>query len=412
MAPATSAGLFFQVRCDTCFGENVVLVGSDPGIGSWNPQGALPLSTTAEKYPLWTTENALQLPSGCEKIEFKYVKLGPGGAVWEAGSNRCLLKREFLENPGSRVDSGIFRGAGGMTPRVTSFLIQHPRQRTTPRDSELDSVMELVSETSSSAEEEPQDEPKAITPPRQPETQMTPRARKNGIPPVPMGRTILDLQEEVAQLSEENRTLKRELFPLRERVKIQQDEIDKLRAEIATARVHVGHAKAKSKALSQLRESVAGKLREYTLKRNSEEPGASTPRGEKQDGTPSTPGTAGRRKHSVDSTADSSESSNNFLTLPRSRSRDARAASVSGSSSGGDDRRWMMEQLMSLQRELGCIQENMRISSGNTPRGNTPRGGHTPPPMGQQSSTPRAYVSPMRMRSPRWYIDEYETHEM
>lgn len=48
-----------QITCATDWGETVMVLGSCPALGNWQPSGAVPLRTTEDSYPVWTSEPVL-----------------------------------------------------------------------------------------------------------------------------------------------------------------------------------------------------------------------------------------------------------------------------------------------------------------------------------------------------------------
>jgi lysophospholipase L1-like esterase len=76
----------FQVRANTQPGEYIAIVGSVPKLGMWSPQGALPLSTDADRYPLWTIElDPSHLISAENRLEYQYLHVKPGAKTeWES----------------------------------------------------------------------------------------------------------------------------------------------------------------------------------------------------------------------------------------------------------------------------------------------------------------------------------------
>jgi len=83
---ATSPVLFHGVRGDTAWGDQLVVVGSDPALGSWNPWAGVPMG--GEMFPNWTARARLAAGS---TVEFKLVTLRADGSVeWEPGPNRTL----------------------------------------------------------------------------------------------------------------------------------------------------------------------------------------------------------------------------------------------------------------------------------------------------------------------------------
>lgn len=74
----------FAVTASTVWGQNVYVVGSVPGLGSWAPAAAVPLSSAS--YPVW--RGTVDLPPGTT-FQYKYIKKdGSGNVVWESGANR------------------------------------------------------------------------------------------------------------------------------------------------------------------------------------------------------------------------------------------------------------------------------------------------------------------------------------
>lgn len=78
--------LFHGVRADTAWGDQLLVVGSDPTLGAWDPRAGVPMG--GEMFPNWTAR--AKLPAGAT-IEFKLVTLRADGRVeWEPGPNRTL----------------------------------------------------------------------------------------------------------------------------------------------------------------------------------------------------------------------------------------------------------------------------------------------------------------------------------
>jgi len=103
----------FRVRAETSFGDSIVLVGSGSALGQWDPlNGGVPLTTTAEEYPLWTSGPIrCPVPTACSSVEYKYVRItSERQAEWEAeGGNRCL-PTELAQHQHQRmvIDDGTF----------------------------------------------------------------------------------------------------------------------------------------------------------------------------------------------------------------------------------------------------------------------------------------------------------------
>ena len=75
----------FRVTVNTNFGEEVVLCGSLPALGSWNPAEGLRMATNKDLYPDWIAK--IRLPKvGGESFKYKYViKSAAGRWLWEEG---------------------------------------------------------------------------------------------------------------------------------------------------------------------------------------------------------------------------------------------------------------------------------------------------------------------------------------
>lgn len=84
-----SAGVLFNpVTNGTADGERVVVVGSDPALGSWDVTRAIDARTHRDMFPSWTA--VTHLPAGA-RVEYKFVIVAPdGSARWEEGPNRTL----------------------------------------------------------------------------------------------------------------------------------------------------------------------------------------------------------------------------------------------------------------------------------------------------------------------------------
>jgi len=83
-------GVLFSLRkAETQPGEEIHVVGSNALLGQWDPQRSVALSTDANSYPCWSTQQVIWLHNhdrGIAEFEYKYIrdrrKLG-GGTVWE-----------------------------------------------------------------------------------------------------------------------------------------------------------------------------------------------------------------------------------------------------------------------------------------------------------------------------------------
>lgn len=81
----------FEVRADTRFGDSLLVVGSSPALGSWEPENGLRMSTSASLYPVWRCDPLLLNEDG---LEFKFViRRSDGSFEWEERGNRRLALR-------------------------------------------------------------------------------------------------------------------------------------------------------------------------------------------------------------------------------------------------------------------------------------------------------------------------------
>lgn len=86
-ATTQDTSVTFRVQATT-EGETLLVAGSAPQLGSWDPAKAVPLGTTASAYPHWSA--SVQLPVGAT-VQYKYLKRSPTGTVtWESTPNRTL----------------------------------------------------------------------------------------------------------------------------------------------------------------------------------------------------------------------------------------------------------------------------------------------------------------------------------
>ncbi|CUW32209.1 MULTISPECIES: CBM20 domain-containing protein [Streptomyces] len=86
-ATAQDTSVAFRVQATT-EGETLLVSGSAPQLGAWDPAKAVPLGTTASSSPQWT--GSVQLPVGIT-VQYKYIKRSPAGRVtWESTPNRTL----------------------------------------------------------------------------------------------------------------------------------------------------------------------------------------------------------------------------------------------------------------------------------------------------------------------------------
>ncbi|MFF4341328.1 carbohydrate-binding module family 20 domain-containing protein [Kitasatospora sp. NPDC001540] len=82
------AAVAVRVSATTDFGDTVLLSGSAPELGGWNPAQAVALTTGAGSYPAWTA--TVHLSPGAT-VQYKYLKRSAAGVLtWEDGANRTL----------------------------------------------------------------------------------------------------------------------------------------------------------------------------------------------------------------------------------------------------------------------------------------------------------------------------------
>lgn len=88
LSRTASPVLFHVVNDATALGDQVFVVGSDPGIGSWEPSRAVMAETATDLFPNWAA--ATQLTAGA-RVEYKFiVRRGDGSIAWEPGPNRVV----------------------------------------------------------------------------------------------------------------------------------------------------------------------------------------------------------------------------------------------------------------------------------------------------------------------------------
>ncbi|GAU13966.1 hypothetical protein TSUD_262930 [Trifolium subterraneum] len=82
----------FQLLKDCDFGEQFLIVGDNPMLGSWNPLDALPL--TWSDGHIWTAE--LDMPAG-KSIQYKFILKGKeGDIIWQPGPDRIIQTWETM----------------------------------------------------------------------------------------------------------------------------------------------------------------------------------------------------------------------------------------------------------------------------------------------------------------------------
>jgi lysophospholipase L1-like esterase len=105
----------FQIRAHTQMGESIALVGSTSELGRWDLTKCVCLHTSANLYPLWWTDPAIDFQQSltstdCQKVEYKYVRFAPDSTVqWELSSaNRWVSLEPGNHSSTVVVDDGAF----------------------------------------------------------------------------------------------------------------------------------------------------------------------------------------------------------------------------------------------------------------------------------------------------------------
>lgn len=82
----------FKVHYVTYPGQEILLVGSSPLLGTWNSDKAFAMHWNEGN--IWSVE--LEVPISSEPLEYKYLVQNPDGQlIWEDGSNHILHAPEF-----------------------------------------------------------------------------------------------------------------------------------------------------------------------------------------------------------------------------------------------------------------------------------------------------------------------------
>ena len=106
--------LFNPLHDGTGWGDRVVVVGSDPALGAWDPYRGLDATTHKDLFPSWSATT--RLPSG-SRVEYKFVTIRASGeVVWEPGPNRVL---DIPASGRAQVVSGAYGDtSSNWTPRM------------------------------------------------------------------------------------------------------------------------------------------------------------------------------------------------------------------------------------------------------------------------------------------------------
>ncbi len=127
----------FELTAHTKPGQAVEIVGSTPDLGQWDVNKSIALHTNGDRYPMWSTEKALnfRFPLKYDQlniIEYKYlIKDEQGNIEWENfAPNRRLLISNEMENQIITVDDGAF---GYWQPYPFGYLTQTKPKITLPQ---------------------------------------------------------------------------------------------------------------------------------------------------------------------------------------------------------------------------------------------------------------------------------------
>eukprot|EP00930_Biecheleria_cincta_P055536 TRINITY_DN41853_c0_g1_i1.p1 TRINITY_DN41853_c0_g1~~TRINITY_DN41853_c0_g1_i1.p1 ORF type:complete len:781 (+),score=137.88 TRINITY_DN41853_c0_g1_i1:70-2412(+) len=106
---SSSASVMFVVKCSkTKPGEAVFVVGGHQALGSWSPALSLPMTTTAESYPLWKSA-PIQFQSA-EAIEYKFLiqrEDRQGAAQWQDFQGNHRVSLELGKTAEAKSDWGM-----------------------------------------------------------------------------------------------------------------------------------------------------------------------------------------------------------------------------------------------------------------------------------------------------------------
>jgi len=96
------ASVTFKCKYKTNFGSSLYVIGNLKLLGHWDPNNAIPLTTTEDTYPLWTLKNAFSCPVGTEII-YKYITKESNGEIkWEFLPNN-MNRKKIISKPGEFI---------------------------------------------------------------------------------------------------------------------------------------------------------------------------------------------------------------------------------------------------------------------------------------------------------------------
>ncbi|CAD8180112.1 unnamed protein product [Paramecium octaurelia] len=84
-----SIQIYFKVRCQTQFKQQVYIVGDQQSMGKWNPQEGIKLDTNGDIYPLWIGTLIADFEPN-QLIKFKAAILESENIIWESTENRVV----------------------------------------------------------------------------------------------------------------------------------------------------------------------------------------------------------------------------------------------------------------------------------------------------------------------------------
>ncbi|CAD8077516.1 unnamed protein product [Paramecium primaurelia] len=84
-----SIQIYFKVRCETYFKQQVYIVGDQQIMGAWNPLEGIRLDTNSDIYPLWIGTLIADLEPN-QLIKFKAVIVESQKIIWETIENRVV----------------------------------------------------------------------------------------------------------------------------------------------------------------------------------------------------------------------------------------------------------------------------------------------------------------------------------
>lgn len=120
----------FQIIAQTKPGESIGLVGSTPELGEWDITRAIRLTTSSDRFPLWSTEQPIDFSQSIElgiseNPQYKYVWFDANDyGQWEFwGGNRWIPLKPEVESETIIVDDGAF---GYWQPYPFGYLEQSP----------------------------------------------------------------------------------------------------------------------------------------------------------------------------------------------------------------------------------------------------------------------------------------------